>query len=332
MNEAPSNQTGLNDTFSSQPAPQTNPFTADLKGEFTSNFGTNTNAVSAIFKEGGFASNNRSKYMILGGVLFVVVAIVFFVMSGESDPEEFKDETVASDEVTPAEEKDEDAAAETEAVAEDTPEAEAETAEEAAPVETATAAVAEAPVAQSYASMGSGPIALSEPANGSSVNYDETQGAAIFSWTGGGGHIIFSRNPSMTPEVLRVRVSGNSYKFHHPWPGNWYWQIKNSSESSEVRSFTVAAPIRRNVQLAAPQGALAGTGGTVSWQGDVNVAYYRVELSAGGWGNPQYRFATTGNSVQLNSVAAGQYQMRVGSFSEVSGRWEYTAPVPVSVQ
>ena len=50
MNSAP-NQS--NNTFNSQPATgtQSNPFTADLKGEFTSNFGTNTNAVSQIFKD-----------------------------------------------------------------------------------------------------------------------------------------------------------------------------------------------------------------------------------------------------------------------------------------
>ena len=71
MNEQPSNNhTGLNETFSSQPGgQQTNPFTADLKGEFTSNFGTNTNAVSQIFKEGGFVGTNRTKYLIIGGVL-----------------------------------------------------------------------------------------------------------------------------------------------------------------------------------------------------------------------------------------------------------------------
>src|SRR3954468_5823727 len=84
MNEAPSNQTGLNDTFSSQPAPQTNPFTADLKGEFTSNFGTNTNAVSQIFKEGGFVGQNRTKYIILGVVAFLLIGVAAYVLLGDS--------------------------------------------------------------------------------------------------------------------------------------------------------------------------------------------------------------------------------------------------------
>src|SRR5690606_30916752 len=127
---------------------------------------------------------------------------------------------------------------------------------------------------------------------------------------------------------------GNQYEFHHPWPGTWYWKVENASGSTEGRSFQVTAPARRNVVLSEPQagGAVAGNGGTVSWQGDNSVAFYRVELTASGsWANPEHRFATSGNSVSLQGVAAGQYQMRVGAFSEVSGRWEFTAPVPVSV-
>src|SRR5690606_37931401 len=47
--------------------------------------------------------------------------------------------------------------------------------------------------------IGSGPITLVEPADGSSITYDETQGPAVFSWSGGGGYIVFSRNASMNP-------------------------------------------------------------------------------------------------------------------------------------
>ena len=109
---------------------------------------------------------------------------------------------------------------------------------------------------------------------------------------------------------------------------------ENNSGSTEVRSFSVNSPQRRNVLVAEPAAgaAVAGTGGTVSWQGDSAVAFYRVEFSQGGWANPQFRFATSGNSVQLQGVAPGQYNMRVGAFSEVSGRWEYTAAQPVDVQ
>jgi hypothetical protein len=104
MNQ-PSNQTGANNTFSSQPASQTNPFTADLKGEFTSNFGTNTNAVSQIFKEGGFVSNNRTKYMIIGGVVLVVLVIAgFMLMGGESSTDEFAEDGATSEDGTKTDE------------------------------------------------------------------------------------------------------------------------------------------------------------------------------------------------------------------------------------
>ncbi len=329
MNEAPSNQSGMSDTFSSQPAPQTNPFTADLKGEFTSNFGTNTNAVSQIFKEGGFVSQSRTKYLIIGGVLIAVLAVVFYLLTGESDPsEETTDETAAT------EETDEES---TEATDEKTEEATTEAATEEVPVADTTAQTAAVPssIPQSGGfSGGSGKVALGEPADGSSLSYDETQGPATFSWTGGSGYIVFSRNQSMNPQAMKVAVSGNSFAFHHPWPGTWYWQVTNKSGSTEVRSFKVGSPARRNIQLSQPAsgGAVAGNGGTVSWQGDAKVAYYRVEFSTGGWGNPQHRFASSGNSVSLQGVTPGQYQMRVGAFSEVAGRWEYTTAVPVTVQ
>lgn len=371
MNEAPnSNQTtGLSNTFSSQPAPQTNPFTADLKGEFASDFGTGTNtgtnAVSQIFKEGGFSSNNPKKIMFAVGAVVVVLALAFVLFTGDPGPEtEFGAETAALeteelvDDVEAgaegaAEEEGEYAEegyaeedgeyADEEATAVDTSlpskGAAGEYAGDSAPVSSGNSySASSAGYGESYSAapaMSSGPISLVEPADGSSLSYDETQGAAVFSWSGGGGYISFSRNPSMNPTVMRVRVSGNQHEFHHPWPGTWYWKVENASGSTEVRSFQVQAPARRNIAISEPQngGAVAGNGGTVSWQGDNSVAFYRVEMTASGsWANPEHRFATSGNSVSVQGVAAGQYQMRVGAFSEVSGRWEFTAPVGISVQ
>ena len=339
MNQ-PSNQTGANNTFSSQPASQTNPFTADLKGEFTSNFGTNTNAVSQIFKEGGFVSNNRTKYMIIGGVVLVVLVLAGFMLMGgeESATDEFADDATTGDDTKTdddAVDADETATATTDAAATDA--AATDTAATDTAASTTAAATQQASTTAettTAATAATGSIALTSPESGAAVNYDETQGPATFSWSGDGGYIVFSRKADMTPEVLRIRVSGNSYRFNHPWPGNWYWKVENDSGASEVRSFNVSAPIRRNVAIAAPAagGTLAGNGGQVQWQGDNSVAFYRVEFSTGDWANPQFRFATRGNSVQVQGVSPGQYQMRVGAFSEVSGRWEYTAATAVSVQ
>lgn len=342
MNE-PTNQSsgGFGDTFSSQPAASgTNPFTADLKGEFTSNFGTNTNAVSQIFKEGSFAGQNKTKYLIIGGVVLVVVAILAFALF-PSDEEGEGEETAAEE--TPVDESTEDGfAQEEDKESEETPaeeelkaDAMAETPVEETPVETPVSEpVAESePIAGAGGGIGSGPITLTDPSDGSLLNYDESQGAAMFSWTGGGGYIVFSRNSSMTPVVYRIRVSGNQYAFQNPWPGTWYWKVENGSGSTEVRSFKVSGPPRRNLQITEPSnGAVAGNGGVVAWQGDSSVAYYRVEISNSGWANPTHRFATSGNSVRLEGVAAGAYQMRVGAFSEVSGRFEYTSPASVTVQ
>lgn len=360
MNE-PTNKTGgggFGDTFSSQPAPTglgsatgtgtgtgSNPFTADLKGEFTSNFGTNTNAVSQIFKEGGFVGQNKKKYMIIGGVVLVVVAILAFALFPTSEEEGDTTETATEDGATEeggeevaegeGEKKEEDGAATAQADGEAKPEEKVETTPEASTGESSQAA-ASAAVPRAAGGDGaelSGAITLSEPEDGSSLNYDESQGPAVFRWTGGGGHIVFSRNASMNPVVYRIKVSGNEYAFNQPWPGTWYWKVENASGATEVRSFRVNSPTRRSLQITEPTGgSVAGNGGVIAWQGDSSIAYYRVELSTSGWANPTHRFATSGNSVKLEGVAAGSYQMRLGAFSEVSGRFEYTSPSTVTVQ
>lgn len=341
MNESPNNNTGLNDTFSSQPSPQTNPFTADLKGEFTSNFGTNTNAVSQIFKEGGFVNNSKTKYLIIGGVLLAVLGIGFYFFTASDDSAPSDEVAADTDKTGDDADSDDDKATKDEKPAEkpkDTAAADAAKTAAAAAAATAAAAVPESEAKTKGdaggGGDGGGKVSLSDPSDGSSLTYDESQGPAVFSWTGGGGHIVFSRNSSMHPVTMRVAVSGNSYNFNHPWPGTWYWKVENSSGATEVRSFKVSPPPRRNIALSAPAagGSVAGNGGTVNWTGDGKVAYYRVELSTGSWANPQFRFSSSGNSLQLQGVQAGPYQMRLGAFSEVAGRWEYTAPVSVTVQ
>lgn len=321
MNSAP-NQPG--NSFGAPPAgtQNNNPFTNDLKGEFTSNFGgtssfgTNTNAVSQIFKDGNLGGGSNSKYYVMGGVL-LFLAFIGWYMLGDSSTEE-----VVADPDAAAEEADAAATAETAALPAD-----------AAATTAATEAVAEVPATAPAAATGS--IQLVSPEDGASLAYDETLGSASFSWSGGPGTIVFARNSSMKPEVMRIKVSGGSYSFHRPWPGQWFWKVETEGGASDVRSFNVNPPVRRNVALTAPQsgGTLAGTGGSVTWTGDSGVAYYRVELNqTEDWSNPQFKFSSSGSQVQLNGVAAGNYSMRLGAFSEVSGRWEFTQAIPVVIQ
>lgn len=314
MNQ-PSNQT--NPFATQSQAGNTNAFASDVKGgEFASQFGGNTNAVSQIFKDGGFSSNNRTKYLLIALAVVLVLAGVYYLMdSGD----ESTDEAATTEEAAPATE--EAAAPTTEEAAPATEEAAAAPAEQAAPV--AEQAAAPAPT---------GAIALGQPADGATRQYDETAGPAEFSWEGEASHIVFSRSASMTPVIMKVAVQGTSYKFNHPYPGKWFWRVENAGGQSDVRSFSVTPAPKRNITLAAPSAPVAGTGGTVGFQGDTKVAFYRVELTTGSFANPQFRFATSGNAVQLQNVTAGQYQMRLGAFSEVSGRWEYTEPVGVTVQ
>lgn len=324
MNNVPGNQTGTGNTFS-QAGSQSNPFTADLKGEFTSNFGTNTNAVSQIFKEGGFVSSNKTKYLLIAAGVLVVLAVVFYFYSSESSTEDSDGDVATAEKVVPKEEPKKVEEAPVAQVPVETKAIDQPVAQEAAPP------VRESRAEPSY----SGDIVLGGPSSGAALSYDETTGGAEFTWRGApGSKIVFSRSKSMSPQAFSKKVRGSSYAFSHPWPGTWYWRVESGGTTSETRSFTVSAPERRQITVSQPAsgGTVAGSGGVVSWQQAERVAFYRVEFSNGSWANPQFRFASAGNSVQLQGVTAGPYNMRVGAFSEVSGRWEYTTPVPVTVQ
>ncbi len=276
------------------------------------------------FSDGGFSAGGNGKWIIAGVVLVALGVGGYFLMTsgpktetsaldGISDAEDIPEEAAPADEGAPAE-----AAAPEEAVAE-TP---------APAAEAAPAPVAEAAPAPT------GSIALLSPVDGAERAYDETAGPAVFEWEGGAGTIVFSRNSSMTPKYMKVPVSGSSYSFYNPYPGTWYWQVENSSGTSEVRRFKVQPAPRRNLLLVEPTAgaSFSGSSGQVSWQGDSKVAFYRVEFSADGtWANPK-RFASSGTSLQVTDLQPGSYSMRLGGFSEVSGHWEYTQPISVTVQ
>ncbi|MFW7381601.1 MAG: hypothetical protein ACOH5I_22525 [Oligoflexus sp.] len=331
------NDPNSNIAFNTNPDTQasTNPFTGDLKGEFSSDFGTNTNAVSQIFKSSGFSAENRTKYIAIGMLMLLALAgVAYYLTSGESsDP--FADD-FATDEFSDPLMEDEfadDLMGESPAPADgmgamDQP-------MDAAPMD---AAPMDSAMPGSASMMGAtGSIVLMTPENGARQTYDETTGPAEFSWEGPADRIIFSRSSTMNPVTMSITLSGaSSFALDNPYPGTWYWQVENTSGLSEVRSFRILSPEPRSfpVTQPTPGGALAGNGGAVTWQAGDKIARYAVEIVGAGqsFANPQYRFGTSGTSVSLNGVAPGSYDFRIGAFSEVAGRWEWQIVRNVTVQ
>ncbi|MBF0441057.1 MAG: hypothetical protein HQK54_04065 [Oligoflexales bacterium] len=314
-----------------------NPFTGDLKGEFTSDFGTNTNAVSQIFKNNGLGGEGRTRTILIGvGILIILLGVLYYVM--DSGDEEFKDEDLAqtSEEGDKAaQEEEEDSAGQQEAQQATTQQPQADASSAKAPAAAGAAATAQSPAAAGGSS--TGPISVVQPTKGASHNYDETQGPAVFEWNGKADRIVFSRSPSMKPVSRIINLNGASkYKFDHPHPGTWYFRVENSEGASDVINFTVNPPVKRNIKVQQPTagGTISGNGGVVTWEPDAKVARYQVQLVTAGssWANAPYRFGTSGTSVAIKNVPAGSYDLRVGAFSEVSGRWEWNVISGVKVE
>lgn len=314
------------------PDTQSNPFTGDLKGEFSSDFGTNTSAVSQIFNSSGFSSENRTKYIAIGALVIVALLGLGYMMTGEDEPSVDEIEGLADGGL---ESEAIDDAALDEAIPALPPSGEV-----SENVDSATDAAIEAVEQPSIAeatNTTAPTIALVSPADGASQSYDETSGPAEFSWEGPADRIMFSRSASMSPLIKSVNLNGaTSFQFSNPYPGRWYWQVSGQSGFSEIRSFNIASPERRNFPVVQPTegGSLAGNGGVVSWQAGEKIARYSVEIVSAGqsFSSPQHRFGTSGTSVELQGVVPGTYDIRVGAFSEVAGRWEWQVVRGVSVQ
>ena len=295
--------------------------------------GASTSAVSRLFSEGAFSDPTRRKYTIIGGAaagLLLVLAIVFFVF-GEDSGEEIGIPLLPGEEMVAGEEG--------------APPAEAVPGEAGMPGEGGMLGEGGMPAEEMVAgeegmdaSMGGalGGMQVVMPSSGQTRGYDETTGDALLQWEGAADYIVLARRSSLISPELRVRVSGsNIYGLRDAWPGTWYWRVESADGSvySETQSFRINTPPRRNITLSQPSaGASISGNSSVSWTGDEKISYYRVEISSGNFSTPNYRFATVGTSAQLGGVMSGSYQLRVGGFSEVSGRWEYTDPIAITVQ
>lgn len=331
-----------------------NPFTADLKGDL--NLDASPDGVSQIFGSGG---ENRKRLFVLLGILAVVVggAGAYLYLSGDGLEEElpfFADSTAKDAEhpdlVHKPEAKTVDAApTDIAAKAEPAPlpapaAASAEGEEEdaisgdnalpvkAVPLNTSETIARTLPRDVQHQRAVGVPSHLG-PENGSTRFYDESAQRAAFTWQGGPAWIKFSRTQDMKAIEVKAWVTSGKYYFHQPYPGTWYWQVSNNLGSSDVHTFVINPPVRRKVVLSEPaDGATLASGGKVVWTGDTRVAFYRVELGDGDWTKPAHRFATSGTELALKGVSAGSYKLRLGSFSEVSGQWEYSTPIKITVQ
>lgn len=190
-------------------------------------------------------------------------------------------------------------------------------------------------------------ISLLSPANGEQIEYNEliNGGYTSFQWDGiSSGKLLISPLSDMSVVYRQIPINGTHldlklYPKNQGHSDSWYWQIISESENSEKFSFTILPARKRTISLISiSNGAVIEIGKTpISWEGDEQISYYRIELvkeeTEGNlsWGSP-YRFATKNNTLLINTIPQGAYQLRLGAHSRVAGKWEYIEPIRVTLK
>lgn len=288
-------------------------------GEFASGFG-GTNAVSQIFKEGGFAGDERKKRIALFAGLAALVlcggAVYFMFMDDSADmPVDATAEMAAPTDAASDAATDAATDGSTDAALAD------EGAEEAMEDEAAEGAEASAP---------SLPAAAAPAITGDTTTYDynEEMGGPVVSATAGSVIEVARRADFADAYVLGSVGSSGQFRIPNPPPGAIYWRIQGTQGSNQI---TVNPPAGLGINFAAPASISEGT--QLSWSSSGPVAYYRVEFSTDqSFSSLAHVISTSQSAVGVTGVAAGSYFVRLGGFNRASGKWEYSAGSSVTVQ
>lgn len=264
-------------------------------GEFSNAGFGGTNAVSQIFKDGGFDDGKRKRTMfIIAGVVVVGVcgAAAWWLFSGDkTEPEKALEAPLAVTEAPVAVEEEE------------------EMLDEEVPLETS-------PVA--------GPALTGGEI---SVAYDARLGGVTIN-ANAGAIIEVSRSADFSDSYVRGVAQAGAFQIPLPPPGKIYWREQGGAEANVVN---ISAPESASVSFSAPQ--TFQKGGSLSWTGSGPVAYYRVEFSTDKeFSNVVSAFATSQTSITPGEVASGSYFVRVGAFNAASGAFQYSSAGNVTVE
>ena len=176
---------------------------------------------------------------------------------------------------------------------------------------------------------------LQGPQDGVRRHYDLSSQEAYLQWEGTASWVEFSKQPHMSSIFLKRPVKGQRHPLPRLAPGLWFWRVRGGAGSSQVRSFEILPPrpLELALQEPSPGALLSKQGALVRWKGDRKATQYRVELARDGhWHQPELRLVSAGTQLLLEALEAGDYQLRLGAFSQISGRWEYLDPISVKVQ
>jgi hypothetical protein len=172
------------------------------------------------------------------------------------------------------------------------------------------------------------------PKEGASMVFDLTKGPATFKWQGEATKIIFSLNKTMKPIARRIDVIGkSSYGFRGIKPATWFWRLDTSLGEGAVQSFKIRRPKARNFEFTQPVtgSSISRQSAPISWKPAKKVAWYKLIVYRKGGKKAILVKGTSGSKLTINNIKPGQYEMKLGAFSEVSGKWEWKRITDITV-
>lgn len=281
------------------------------------NFGGGTNAVSQIFKDGGYGGDNRRKiinYVLIGVAIVGLFVLAMWYMSPPSEDAALEPMPTAGAKNAAA-----NGAASAAATAEAATD-EGITEEE----ETEVLGEEESATAEEGAAEGSTTTTVSS----GSWEYNEEEGGPVVA-ASAGARVEVSLSPSFSPLYVTGRANGSGqFQIPAPPPGKVYWREAGASSGNEM---AINPPPRVSIRFSAP--STLAQGAQLNWEASGPASFYRVEFASDASFNSLSQvFATTGNSIAISNLGSGSYFVRVSGFNTKAGKWESSSGSAVTVQ
>jgi hypothetical protein len=171
------------------------------------------------------------------------------------------------------------------------------------------------------------PMAADRVVTETSVNYSAMSSGPLISTKPNAG-VIVSRDPYFNSTYLQGKTNKlGEFRISSPPPGAIYWKLEGTNK---VNKININSPESTNVKFSVP--AEMTVGRMLSWSGNSNVSYFKIEVASDLNFSSQLHIYTT-KSTEMNTkiIGPGNWFIRIGAMNLKSGSFEFTPATPLTI-